>query len=358
MSYLAQVGADPGQSLSVALVQKGTSLQPDGTLAGDTSGINLFNGNPFDPSLVVVWFFDQTGATVAPTLAAPVVLDIPPYGGATLYTPFYQEMPAGFQGSALARVLDGGPVSAISNNVNYAVEGDGSAVFNLHVATPLQEVGAYALTLTPGEAINAVNTDHTVTATFMQDGAPVAGAVVIFTVTSGDPPDTVTTGAGITDANGEATFTYSSVEARDDTITACVDVDASGACDAGDLTATASKAWEQAVATTLALEPADATNPVNTNHTVTATVTDQFGNPVQGVTVLFTVDPGAGSTPSSTSGSDITDAAGQATFSYTSTTANTGGESDTITACADVDADATCDVGEPSDTATKTWQSP
>lgn len=45
----------------------------------------------------------------------------------------------------------------------------------------------------------------------------------------------------------------------------------------------------QAVPTTVTLSPAAATNPVSTNHTVTATVLDQFGKPMGGITVYFTV---------------------------------------------------------------------
>ena len=42
----------------------------------------------------------------------------------------------------------------------------------------------------------------------------------------------------------------------------------------------------------VALEPADATNPINTNHTLTATVTDG-GTPVEGVQVVFVMKGGS-----------------------------------------------------------------
>src|SRR5439155_23816908 len=63
--------------------------------------------------------------------------------------------------------------------------------------------------------------------------------------------------------------------------------------------------------TTLTLSPKTAVNPVDTQHCVTATVKDQFGNPVPGVTVRFTV---TGSV--NTSGSANTNNAGAATFCY------------------------------------------
>jgi Ca2+-binding RTX toxin-like protein len=97
---------------------------------------------------------------------------------------------------------------------------------------------------------------------------------------------------------------------------------------------------------TIVLTPATDTNPEDTSHTVIAQVKSADGNPVAGVTVRFTVT-GA----NSASGTGLTDASGNATFSYTG--ANPG--SDTITAYADSDRDGVRDAGEPSGTATKTW---
>ena len=88
--------------------------------------------------------------------------------------------------------------------------------------------------------------------------------------------------------------------------------------------------------TSIALTPATATNPVNTQHCVDATVADQNDGPVAGVRVDFSV---TGSNPGS--GFANTNASGVAPFCYTGTMAG----SDTITAS----------VGTLSDTATKTW---
>jgi hypothetical protein len=68
------------------------------------------------------------------------------------------------------------------------------------------------------------------------------------------------------------------------------------------------------------LSPSSATNPINTSHTLTATVQDQAGHPVSGVTVTFTVTsgPNAGVT-----GTGVTGADGKATFSYSSSVAGT-----------------------------------
>ena len=71
-----------------------------------------------------------------------------------------------------------------------------------------------------------------------------------------------------------------------------------------------------------------------------------------GITVNFSVLPATFRVPST--GTAVTDAAGQAEFCYTS--ALTG--NDVITAFADTDGDSVQDVGEPGSTATKTWVLP
>jgi hypothetical protein len=100
----------------------------------------------------------------------------------------------------------------------------------------------------------------------------------------------------------------------------------------------------------LTLSPKTATNPVGTQHCVTATVTNSAGGPVKDVVVRFSV---TGSV--TTSGSDTTDANGEATFCYTGP-AFPG--ADAIHAYADTDNDSTQDPGEPFDDATKTWVLP
>jgi hypothetical protein len=63
----------------------------------------------------------------------------------------------------------------------------------------------------------------------------------------------------------------------------------------------------------IVLAPDSATNPVDTTHTVTATVVNTLGQPIVGRTVSFTVisGPNVGA-----SGSDVTNAAGQASYTY------------------------------------------
>jgi Bacterial Ig-like domain (group 1) len=93
----------------------------------------------------------------------------------------------------------------------------------------------------------------------------------------------------------------------------------------------------------LTLSPASAQNPTGTPHTVTATLTDENGDPVANEAVDFQVT-GA----NAASGSGSTNSSGEATFTYTGT--NPG--SDVISACYDADDDGTC---EATASATKDW---
>jgi len=98
---------------------------------------------------------------------------------------------------------------------------------------------------------------------------------------------------------------------------------------------------------TLALTPETATNTVDSQHCLTATVTDASGTPTPGTTVVFTV-----SQTNRATGSATTDASGQASFCYEGELFGT----DQITAFADFDPeDGSQQASEPGDSASKTW---
>lgn len=99
-------------------------------------------------------------------------------------------------------------------------------------------------------------------------------------------------------------------------------------------------------ADTLDLTPPAGSNPEDTAHTVTAHVEDSLGDPVAGVTVEFVVTG-----TNATTGEVVTNAGGNAAFTYTGATPG----ADTMTAFADSNGDGNQDAGEPSDSATKTW---
>ena len=102
----------------------------------------------------------------------------------------------------------------------------------------------------------------------------------------------------------------------------------------------------------LELTPATATNELGTpdqNHTVTAKVTDDFGDSVSDVTVNFEVIDGPNK---DAVGSDTTDINGEATFTYTAVQGLAGLGTDTIKATAPQQANVSIEL---TDTATKDW---
>ena len=145
-------------------------------------------------------------------------------------------------------------------------------------------------------------------------------------------------------AQAPAQASNGQVDLNSDTLATAADSCANGCFFGHDLVA--GLVQQLPVPTTLDLTPATATNDTGTQHSVTAHVEDQDGNPLSGVTVKFSV---SGVNP--TTGSDATDGSGNAVFAYTG--ANVG--LDTITAFADTNKNGTHEGGEPQDTATKTW---
>ena len=204
------------------------------------------------------------------------------------------------------------------------------------------------LTLSPRAASNPVDTEHTLTATVADaGGAPIPGVVVRFSVTG----SVSTSGSCTTNEAGQCDFTYRGpTSPGTDAISAFADTDEDTTQDTGEPGDLASKVWVAAAPNTVVLTPPADTNPVGTQHTVTASVTDAFGNPTSGITVRFTVTGAV-----TTSGSCTTGASGQCDFTYQ------GPELpgvDAITAHADTNDNGSPDAGEPQGAAEKTWVLP
>src|SRR6266850_625936 len=200
------------------------------------------------------------------------------------------------------------------------------------------------LVLTPKTATNPVRSNHTVTATVKNaSGNPTPGITVRFSVSGANSASG--SGTSPTDANGQATFTYSGTTAGTDTISAFADTNGNGTQDTGEPSDTASKIWIPAI---LTLSPAAATNPAGTNHTLTATLQlPPSGAGVPGIVIHFTV---TGSI--FTSGTCTTNAIGQCTFTYAGPP-GVGGDS--ISAFADMNGSGMFDPGEPNAIASKIW---
>lgn len=121
-----------------------------------------------------------------------------------------------------------------------ATDGGGrrdQAVFQLDVRP------APALALAPASATSLVGTRHAVTAT-LANVDPLAGRPILFAVSGAH----AAAGSAATSATGAASFSYAGTNAGQDAIVACHDADASGACDAGELTARATTTWSPLLA--------------------------------------------------------------------------------------------------------------
>lgn len=103
----------------------------------DNSGINIANLNPDAEQTVAITLFSDTGAAI---LSAPLQVTLPAGGSEFVYLPFVEELPAGTLAAARLTSDDPQGFVAVSNNVNYAVSGDGSVVFNA-----FSEQGLYRL---------------------------------------------------------------------------------------------------------------------------------------------------------------------------------------------------------------------
>jgi len=116
----------------------------------------------------------------------------------------------------------------------------GLEVENGFVIAPLM---ATTLELTPATDTNPKDTPHTVTAHVEDpDGDPMAGVTVRFSVAGAN----TASGTGVTNASGNATFTYTGANPGTDTITAFADSNGSGTQDAGEPSDTAIKTWTAA----------------------------------------------------------------------------------------------------------------
>jgi hypothetical protein len=97
------------------------------------------------------------------------------------------------------------------------------------------------LTLSPKAASGTTGTVTGVTATLRDDsGSPVPGAKLVFGVAGANAAG----GTATTDGAGNAGFGYSGANAGDDTILACLDSNANGGCDAGEVADSASRHWD------------------------------------------------------------------------------------------------------------------
>lgn len=164
--------------------------------------------------------------------------------------------------------------------------------------------------LTPVSDVNPVGTSHTVTATFRRaNGAPAAGGSVSINVSGASP--TVFADA-VADGNGRVSWTYTGNTAGTDAI------EFGAFIDGRVVTCRARKTWVPA-RPTCDVSPSSDTNPVGTQHTVTATFRRANGTAAAGTPVSVNV---SGATPLVLADA-ISGANGQVTWAYTGQQAGT-----------------------------------
>lgn len=174
----------------------------------------------------------------------------------------------------------------------------------------VQSPGTLSLDLTPSYATNQIGTPHTVTATVRANGAPVgAGYPITFTISSG--PHVGQSSATATDTNGQVTLTYTGTATGIDAISA------TGVISGG--SATGGPVQKEWINLQLTMVPQQASNPVSSTHTVTATLLENGGPPQSLFAYVFSVTGTHQLTPAAVS----SNSQGQGVFSYTGTLTGT-----------------------------------
>jgi hypothetical protein len=195
------------------------------------------------------------------------------------------------------------------------------------------------------------STSCTATVTDTDTGSSTPQGTVTFSATgSGNSflPASCTLDLTATGDSNSCSVNYSSTQAATHTITASY----SGSLIHKESEGTATVTVEPGPPFKVEVDPPTDINEVDTEHCVKAKVTDQFGNPTPGITVIFSV---RGS--NTADGSRTTDSTGTTgDFCYTGVLI---GIIDVITAFADFNPkNGKQDAGEPFGTATKEWRIP
>jgi uncharacterized protein (DUF2141 family) len=197
------------------------------------------------------------------------------------------------------------------------------------------------LTLTPSQVGN--QTGNIVRINARLDGGP-ARVTIRYTISGVAIVDR----EGVTDAkNGFAAIEYTSNTPGTDTIVVYADLNNNGKPDPNEPVATANVYWFKDL--DILLKPATENPTVGAPETVTVTALDGIVV-VPGITVVFR----HGSNPNTPPDYAKTDANGQATFTYTESTAGT----DTVSAWVDVDDDGEIDMDDPGSIILINWKNP
>ena len=191
----------------------------------------------------------------------------------------------------------------------------------------------------------ATNTPLTLNISLRDTTSAVPGVPIGIKITGKNAiQDTVTT-----DADGKASYEYTSTVEGQDTVLIYADFDRSGTFSSGEPSNTLHIQWSGTAtppaASTLTLAPSTQSLIVGDQATVSATLSGGDDSN-SGVAIIYDV-----SGANSASGSEATDAGGNASISYTGSSAG----DDTVSAFADLNGDGSQNADEPSATATINW---
>jgi 5-hydroxyisourate hydrolase-like protein (transthyretin family) len=199
-----------------------------------------------------------------------------------------------------------------------AIYGCGTGADTAVAPGPTPPPGGYSIALTASVSSLQAGQNSIVTAT-VTDGSflPISGQTVVFSFTANPSGATLAAvGTGITDASGKAIAIYTAGATGTSTVQDMIQASAAGSTDIVTITRT--------IATVASLTlAADATSLAAGQQTlITATVTNDLGNPASGATVVFTLGiNNSGGTLTPVNGG-ITDASGRATATYTAGAVN------------------------------------
>ena len=191
----------------------------------------------------------------------------------------------------------------------------------------------------------ATNTPLTVNISLNDTTSPIPGVPIGINVTGANTLQ----GTATTDADGNASFEYTSSVQGQDTLLVYADFDRSGTFSTGEPSNTVVVQWSGSGSggqtPSLTLSPSSQTLTVGAAATLSASLTNPSGSATS-IDIHYSVT-------GSNSGSGVvaTNSNGNGTISYTAQNAGT----DTITAYADLNGDGTQNAGEPSASAMVTW---
>jgi adhesin/invasin len=277
-------GGDASVTLSSTVAGVATVTATIGSLSA-TAQVTFTAGAPFTLTLTAVPATLPVGNSSTLTATATDQFGNPVADGTTIS--FTTSL--GTLSSATA-TTSGGNASVTLNSTLPGVATVTATVGSLNATTLVTfTAGApFTLTLTAVPATLPVGNSSTLTATATdQYGNPVAdGTTISFTTSLGALSSSTANTSG-----GDASVTLSSTVAGVATVTATI----------GSLSATAQVTFTPGAPFTLTLTAVPTTLPVGNSSTLTATATDQFGNPVaDGTTISFTTSLGTLSSATAT----------------------------------------------------------